>query len=316
MPNGYTGKILRVDLSKGNTSVEEPEENLYRRYIGGRGLISHYLLKEVPRGADPLGPENKMVFATGPLTGVPISGAGRNSVGAKSPLSGGYGDGEVGGYWGAELKHAGYDAVIVEGKADKPVYLLIKDGEVEIKDAGHLWGKTTGDCEKAIKEELGDNLVRVSQIGIAGENQVRYAAVANDINHWVGRTGMGAVMGSKKLRAIAVRGHGKTPVADSEAVNRMARKVRDNQKERPSPFSMEGTASLVMGHNASGSLPTRNFREGVFEGAENISGKKINETILVRRGSCYACTVRCKPEVKTGEPYNVDPLYGGPEFAV
>ncbi|MFC2041848.1 aldehyde ferredoxin oxidoreductase N-terminal domain-containing protein, partial [Chloroflexota bacterium] len=141
MPNGYNGKILRVDLSNETTSVDEPDEDFYRRYIGGRGFISYFLLQELAGGEDALGPENKLVFATGALTGVPVAGSGRNSIGAKSPLTNGYGDAEVGGYWGAELKHAGYDAIIIEGKAASPVYLWIKDGKAEIRDAGHLWGK-------------------------------------------------------------------------------------------------------------------------------------------------------------------------------
>ncbi|MFC1987228.1 aldehyde ferredoxin oxidoreductase family protein [Chloroflexota bacterium] len=316
MPQGYNGKILRVDLSHGSISVDEPEENFYRSYMGGRGFISYFLLREMAGGEDALGPENKLIFAAGPITGVPISGSGRNSVGAKSPLTGGYGDAEVGGYWGAELKHAGYDAIIIEGKAGSPVYLWIEDGKAEIKDAGHLWGKTTAECQKLIKDELGDNSVRVAQIGIAGENQVRYACVLNDINHAAGRTGMGAVMGSKNLRAIAVRGHQKVALADEKAFTSLARRVTDNLRVNHSAvnFHKDGTAGGLMALNTEGGLPTRNFQQGVFEGAEKISGETINEKILVGRGGCYACTVRCKPEVAVKEPYNVDPLYGGPEY--
>ena len=144
--NGYNGKILRVNLSSGAVSVEEMGEAFCRRYFGGRGFISYFLLKEVPKGAEPLGTENKLIFATGPVSGVPVAGSGRNSVGAKSPLTNIYGDGEVGGYWGAEFKHAGYDALIVEGKAEKPVYLWINDDRVEIREAGHLWGMLTKEC--------------------------------------------------------------------------------------------------------------------------------------------------------------------------
>jgi len=260
--NGYNGKILRVNLTTATTSVDEPEESFYRYYFGGRGFISYFLLKEVPPGADPLGADNKLIFAAGPITGLPIAGSGRNSVGAKSPLTGYYGDGEVGGYWGAELRHAGYDAIIVEGKAEKPVYLWINNGQIEIKDATHLWGKLTADCDKLLKEELGDRNVRVSQIGPAGENLVRYACVLNDIRHACGRCGIGAVMGSKKLKAIAVRGHQSVELADAEALGSIARSYRDNLKNRKSLVSMSehGTAGSFSAFNRIGSLPTRNFR--------------------------------------------------------
>ena len=316
MSYGYNGKILRVDLSSGAISVDEPDEGFYRHYVGGRGLVSYFLLRELASGIEPLGPENKLVFANGALTGVPVAGSGRNSVGAKSPLTGGYGDAEVGGYWGAELKLAGYDAIIVEGESERPVYLWIEDGKAEIKDARHLWGKTTGECEKLIRKELGDRGIRVAQIGIAGENQVRYACVINDISHAAGRTGMGAVMGSKKLKAIAVRGHQKVALSDARAVNSLARQFRDWLKINSSAVNLSenGTAGGLMALNTASGLPTRNFQEGVFEGAEKISGEAINENILVGRRGCYACPVRCKPEVATKKPYNVDPTYGGPEY--
>jgi len=316
MANGYSGKILRVNLTRGAMSTEEPDEAFYRQYIGGRGMVSYYLLAEMTGGEDPLGPENKLVFANGPITGVPISGSGRNSVGAKSPLTNGYGDAEVGGYWGAELKHAGYDAVIIEGKAKSPVYLWIKDRQTEIRDAGHLWGKPTAECERLIQEELGDRGIRVAQIGVAGENQVRYACIINDLSHAAGRTGLGAVMGSKNLRAIAVRGRQKVPVADDAAVIDLIRWHREDLKTNKSAlsFNKDGTAGIVMHLNEAGGLPTRNFRQGIFEGAEKLSAERINETILTGRRGCYACRVQCKPEVVLGEPYNLDATYGGPEY--
>ena len=316
MVKGYNGKILRVDLSRGAISVEQPDENFYRRYMGGRGFISYFLLRELKAGVDALGPENKLIFTAGPITGVPISGSGRNSIGAKSPLTNGYGDAEVGGYWGAELKHAGYDAIIVEGQARSPVYLWIQDGKVEIKDARHLWGKTTGECQKLIQEELGDNGVRIAQIGIAGENLVRYACVVNDINHAAGRTGLGAVMGAKNLRAVAVRGHQSPELADEPAVIAITRQLTAFLKDERFAASMHefGTSGMVVGLSTSGALPTRNFRQGSFEGVEELSGEKINEKILTGRGGCYACVIRCKPEVAAKGTYTVDPLYGGPEY--
>jgi len=296
--------------------VDEPSEDFYRYYIGGRGFICYFLLKELAVGEDALGSGNKLIFATGAVTGAPIAGSGKNSVGAKSPLTNGYGDTEVGGYWGAELKHAGYDAIIIEGKSPHPVYLWIEDGKVEIKDARYLWGRTTGECQKLIREELGDKGVRIAQIGLAGENLVRYSCIINDLSHAGGRTGMGAVMGSKNLKAIAVRGHQKVALSDAGVVNSLARWVRDNFKldTFSARLSRDGTAGLLMGFNAAGGLPTRNFQQGVFDGADKISAEALKSSILVGRGGCYACPVRCKPKVAVGKPYNVNPSYGGPEY--
>jgi aldehyde:ferredoxin oxidoreductase len=180
---GYTGKILRVNLADEKVQFETPNENLYRRYFGGRALIAYYLLKETETSIDPLGPENKLIFATGILTGAPLSGSGRNSVGARSPLTGAYGDAEVGGFWGSELKHAGFDAIIVEDRAQSPVYLWIHDSEVEIRNAKHLWGKEVWKSQELIRRELDDPIVRTAQIGPAGERLVRYACVINDLKH-------------------------------------------------------------------------------------------------------------------------------------
>ena len=314
MPFGINGRILRVNLSTGDVKVEEYDETFYRTYFGGTGLVAYFLLKEVKPGVDPLGPENKLIFAPGPVTGAPLGGSGRNSVGAKSPLTGAFGDAQGGGYFGAELKHAGYDAVIVEGKAAKPVYLLIRDGQAEIKDASRLWGKTTADTEAAIREETGERLMRFAAIGPGGENLVRYAAILNDVTHAAGRTGMGAVMGSKKLKAIAVRGKGSPAMAEPEMVRELAKYMVDNWKSWAFGLYDSGTANGVRGLHASGGLPTRNFREGSFEGYEKICGETMRDTILVGRGSCYACPVHCKREVRVGEPWNVEPLYGGPEY--
>ncbi|MEE8353994.1 MAG: aldehyde ferredoxin oxidoreductase family protein [Dehalococcoidales bacterium] len=316
MEYGYYGKILRVDLSRGTTSVDEPEDSFYRRYLGGSGFISYYLLREVPAGADPLGPDNKVIFAAGPVTGVAIAGSGRNSVGAKSPLTGGHGNAEVGGFWGAELRHAGWDAIIIEGKAASPVYLWIEDDKVEIRDAKHLWGRPTLEVQKAIQKELGSSAIRVAQIGPGGENLVRYACIVNDINHAAGRTGIGAVMGSKNLRAVAVRGSQKVPLADPAAVNAMAKWLRGDLKTNRAAVGMStnGTAGGLTFFNTMGNLPTRNFREGQFEGADKISAAAMKETIMVKQGGCYACPIRCKPHVAVSGKLKVDPAYGGPEY--
>jgi aldehyde:ferredoxin oxidoreductase len=311
---GYNGKILRVDLTENKTWVEEKDDLFYRTYWGGRGLVAYYLLTEAPPGADPLGPENVLVFAAGPLTGAPMAGAGRNSVGAKSPLTGGYGDAEGGGFFGAELKRAGFDAIVVKGRSEKPVYLSIRDGEAELRDASHLRGKTTLEVEDSIKAELGDKLVRISQCGPAGENMVSYACVVNDLTHFAGRSGIGAVMGSKNLRAVAVRGKGQVPLADLGKVRELAKWMVENAPRLSAGLTDTGTAGGTVGLSVAGGLPTRNFQEGSFEGAEKISGQTMRDTILADRDTCYACPIRCKRVVKAESPHKVDPRLGGPEY--
>ena len=314
MPHGYTGRILRVDLSSGKLVIEEPPENFYRQYFGGEGFISYFLLKEVPPEVDALDSRNKLIFAAGPLTGVPVGGCGRHSVGGKSPLTGGFGEAEAGGYWGTELKLAGFDAIIVEGRAEKPVYLFIKDGQAEIRDARHLWGMQTLECQNAIREELNDPGIKVAQIGPAGENLVRFACVVNDLDAFAGRTGMGAVMGSKNLKAVACRGHQRLSLADSDAVSAISRWVRDNTPVTNKTMREFGTARVIPALNKAGGLPTRNFQLGSIDGADRITGQTMTNTILVKRRSCFACPVQCKREVKVDEPYTVDPRYGGPEY--
>jgi aldehyde:ferredoxin oxidoreductase len=314
MPYGYIGKILRVNLSEESSSIEDPPENFYRQYFGGEGFVAYFLLNELQRGVEPLSPDNKLIFAAGPLTGVPVGGCGRHSVGAKSPLTGAFGEAEAGGYWGAELKMAGFDAIIVEGKAERPVYLFIRDGQAQIKDARHLWGLKTLECQNAIREELGDPRIKVAQIGPAGENQVRFACVVNDLDSFAGRTGMGAVMGSKNLKAIACRGHQRPSLADSQTVTNIAKWIRTNTPINIKAYRDLGTASLVTPLNLQGGLPTCNFQKGSFDTANRISGETMRDTILVGRKSCFACPVQCKREVKVDEPYAVDPSYGGPEY--
>ena len=315
MPYGFHNKILRVDLSTGETRIEQPGEKFFRTYLGGWGLIAYYLLKELKPGTDPLGPENLLIFAPGVTTGIPIGGSGRNAVGAKSPLTGGFGEGDVGGFWGAELKHAGWDAIIVTGQAEKPVYLWIRDDQVEVRDASHLWGKETAEVENLLKEELGDGRLRVAQCGLAGENLVRYACVINDTTRAAGRTGLGAVMGSKRLKAIAVRGTGQVALADREKVMEVGGWLREHfMEEWTGGLHDHGTDGGLLFLSESGGLPTRNFQEGAFEGAQKITGETMTNTILVGRDTCYACPVTCKRKVKTDNRYRVDPVYGGPEY--
>ncbi len=315
MVNGYTGNILRVDLTNEKITIDNPEDIFYRRYIGGEGFVAYYLLNELKVGIDPLSTENKLIFANGPLTGFAIPGTGRNSVGAKSPLTGGFGEAEVGGHWGAELKHAGFDAIIIEGQAKNPVYLWIKDREAEIKDAKHLWGRVTGESEEIIKKELNDQFIRVAQIGPGGENLVRYACIINDLRNAAGRTGMGAVMGSKNLKAIAVRGHNKLEVNNKEKLKAKIREFNEVAYKPYRGYFEYGTGYGVMEQFAtSGNLPTRNFRDGDFKDARALDPGVMKDEIGLKMESCYACPIRCKKVVEIGEPWNVDPIYGGPEY--
>lgn len=312
---GLNDRILRVNLSNGKSTTESYGELYWRKYLGGRNLIAERLLHELAPGTEPLGPENRLIFATGPVTGAPVSGSGRNSVGARSPLTGAYGDAEAGGFWGPELKAAGFDAVIIEGAADSPVYLSINDGQVEIRPAEHLWGDETGPVQEKIQQELGDHGVRVAQIGRAGERLVRIACVVNDLTHFYGRCGIGAVMGSKNLRAIAVRGSKKPQVADPAGVKKIAKWMVDNDEDKNAEFRDTGTAGGVESLHEHSGLPTRNFQKGQFEGYNNITGQTMRDTILSDRGSCYACIVRCKRVVKVTEPpFICHPQYGGPEY--
>ncbi len=313
MANGYCGKVLYVDLTTGTTEVEEPTEDHYRMYLGGWGFIAHELLKRAPKGVDPFAPENPLIFATGVASGTPIPGSGRHAVGAKSPLTGAFGEADVGGFWSAELKRAGFDAIVVTGAAESPAYLWIKDGEAEIRDAGDLWGKKTAEVQAAIRSEHGDDKIRVIQCGIAGENLVRFACVISDANRAAGRTGLGAVMGSKKLRAVAVRGTGDVEVADSDGTREVVDYVV-GLRERWANFHEHGTGGGIVQMDEVGRLPTRNFREGKFEGAEKIAGTTMTERFLIDRDTCHACPIACKRVVKVDGEYTVDPVYGGPEY--
>ncbi|HWP29790.1 MAG TPA: aldehyde ferredoxin oxidoreductase family protein [Chloroflexota bacterium] len=315
MAYGYWNRILRVNLTERTWRVEAPGETFFERYVGGRAFIGYYLLTETRAGVDPFGPENPLIFAPGVVTAAPLPGAGRHSVGAKSPLNDGFGEAESGGYWGAELKKAGYDALIVEGQAETPTWLWITADGVEFRDARPLWGRTTGETQEAIRRELGDALVRVAQIGPAGENRVRFACVVNDLKDVAGRTGMGAVMGAKRLKAIAVRGRAKVPLADPAAIHSLARWVAATLMEKHRTFHEFGTGAGMTGKHLAGAIPTRNYQEGLFPGVERINAEAIARTVRVGMESCYACSVRCKKVVEVTEgPYRVDRKYGGPEY--
>ena len=314
MKNGFRGTILRVNLNKEKLSSETLEESFYRRHFGGRGLISYYLLSELEPRTDPLGPDNKLIFACGPVTGAPISGSGRNSVGAKSPLTGAYGEAEVGGFWGAELKQAGFDAIIVEGKASSPVYLWIHDQKVEIRDASRLWGLEIKKSQETIRSELSDNRVKVAQIGLGGEKMVRYASVVNDLNHVAGRCGMGAVMGSKNLKAVAVKGSTRVPVRKPKRLGKLAKWMATNVNNVAHALHTYGTGAEMDAMEETGNLPVRNFRDGDFPEVDQISAEAIKEHVRVGMGTCFACAIACKKEVKIDGSWTVKPEYGGPEY--
>jgi aldehyde:ferredoxin oxidoreductase len=326
MPNGYHGRILHVNLTDRTLATEEPPEAFYRMYMGGSALNLYYLLKEMAPGVDPLGPHNILGLSVGVATGAPISGQSRMTANAKSPLTGAIGDSQCGGFWPAELKFSGFDAIIVRGKASSPVYLWVHDGKAEIRDASHLWGRITGDVEQAIRQELGDHKIEVMQIGPAGEKLVRFACLINMCNRANGRTGMGAVMGSKNLKAVAVRGNQKPAIANREALTELGRwGFKAFPNSGVTGLGKYGTAGVVSVQQIMGGLPTLNFSSGVFDGWKTIDGPTIYESVLkgVKTGkqdqegrdTCFGCLIRCKRVVDIKEgPYKVDPLYGGPEY--
>ena len=326
MTHGYHGKILHVDLTNSKFQVEEPDEAFYRKYLGGSALAMHYLLKDMPPGSDPLGPDNILVLALSVVTGVGISGQSRMTAAAKSPLTGTIGDSQGGGFFPAELKFAGFDALVIKGKSPKPVYLWIKNGQYELRDASHLWGSITGESEAAIREELGDEKIEVLQIGPAGEKAVRFSGIISNSNRAAGRTGMGAVMGSKNLKAVAVRGKNRPSIANKSRLSKLAKWGATNLEDSDiAGLAKYGTNETTGANQASGTLPAYNYNSGVFDGWKKIDGPTMYDTVLrgaaegkqdrVGRDTCYACTVRCKRvvEIKDG-PYQVDPRYGGPEY--
>jgi aldehyde:ferredoxin oxidoreductase len=303
MAYGYCGKILHVDLTAGKIEAEEPDETFYRKYMGGSGMGAYYLFKHTPPGADPLGPENTLSLMVGVVTGAPFSGQSRVCATAR-------------GFWPVELKAAGFDGIVIHGRAERPVYLWVHDGEAELRGADHLWGRFTADVEDGIREDLGDPRVQVLQCGPAAERGVRFGALIHNANRANGRTGMGTVMASKNLKAVAVRGHSRPEVADPEGVKALARWGVDHFEESDIyGMGLFGTAEIVVSQSKQGGLPTRNWASGFFEEAEAISGKRMAETILKERDTCFGCVVRCKRVVEVTEgPFPVDPRYGGPEY--
>ncbi|MDO9074570.1 MAG: aldehyde ferredoxin oxidoreductase family protein [Rubrivivax sp.] len=300
----WAGKILRVDLSAGTVKSEPLNMAWAREYLGSRGLASKYLSEELDPKVDPLDPGNKIIWATGPLTGTMASTGGRYTVVTKGPLTGAIACSNSGGYWGAELKMAGWDMVIFEGKSAKPVYLYINDDVAELRDAGHLWGGTVWHTEEQLKKDHQDPLLRISSIGAAGENQVLFAAVVNDLHRAAGRSGVGAVMGSKNLKAIAVRGtKGVGNLHDPKEFMRVTaekKKILHDNAVTGQGLPTYGTQVLMNVINEMGALPTRNHRDVAFEGAKDISAEAMatpratdGKKPLVTNQACFGCTIAC-----------------------
>ena len=314
--NGWIGTILRINLTEGSIKKEPLNMQDAHDYVGARGLGTKYYCNEVDPKVDPLSPENKLIFMTGPLTGTAACSAGRYEVVSKAPLTGIIGAANSGGHFGPELKYAGYDGIIFEGKADHPVYLHINDDQVELLDASELWGQGVHETTEALEAKHGK--VRVSCIGTPGERCMLFAAIMNDKNRAAGRGGMGAVMGSKNLKAIAVRGTGGVTVARPEGFMNEVTKARTMLKEHPvtgNGLGTFGTEILVNIVNEVGGLPLRNGRDGSYwEQADDTSGERLNETHLVKNQGCFGCSIACGRVTKIEGKGNLDGFGEGPEY--
>ena len=314
--NGWIGTILRINLTEGSIKKEPLNMQDAHDYVGARGLGTKYYCNEVDPKVDPLSPENKLIFMTGPLTGTAACSAGRYEVVSKAPLTGIIGAANSGGHFGPELKYAGYDGIIFEGKADHPVYLHINDDQVELLDANELWGQGVHETTETLEAKHGK--VRVSCIGTPGERCMLFAAIMNDKNRAAGRGGMGAVMGSKNLKAIAVRGTGGVTVARPEDFMNEVTKARTMLKEHPvtgNGLGTFGTEILVNIVNEVGGLPLRNGRDGSYwEQADDTSGERLNETHLVKNQGCFGCSIACGRVTKIEGKGNLDGFGEGPEY--
>lgn len=303
MANGFMGKILRVNLTEGKISEEEPRQEWAEKFLGGAGLATRYLYDEVPKGADPLGPENLLIFMAGPLTGTASPSASRYSVVSKSPLTGIWGHGNSGGTFGPTLKRSGYDGIIFQGISPEPVYLRIEDGKAELCDAKNLWGKTVPEAEDLI-QEVSDQRMIIASIGPGGENLVRYAAVMNNKHRAAGRCGMGAVMGSKRLKAIACAGKAAIGLASQDEFRETAKRQMGLLDESMLKIGFEafGTNMVSDMVNAKGGYPTRNWQTGVFDDIEEINGQGLTDKVFVKGVNCFSCPIACGrgTEIKEG----------------
>ncbi len=293
---GYAGRVLHVDLSSGKTHVEPLNEDYAKKYIGGIGLGIRMWLDHSKAGVDPFSPDNPLILTTGPISGTmwPTGGNGHAFV-SKSPQSFGVGETKAHGSFGTEMKRAGYDAIVLKGKAEKPVYLWIDDDSVQVLDASQLWGKSPGETDDAIREELGDYYIRVAAIGVAGEKLARMACIINDKTRACGRTGLGAVMGSKNLKAIAVRGTRDITVAKLDEFMEYVKEFHERMKgPATQKYRTLGTPENVLVHNKLSCMPTRNYNNSQFEGAEKVSGEVLNDKFVAKIIGCSSCAMRCE----------------------
>ncbi len=316
---GYAGQILRVDLTRGKILKRPLPPDLARGYIGGSGMGARILYDEVPPEVKPLSPKNHLIFATGPVTGTIYPPSGRYCVVTRAPLTGIWGEAHSGGYWGPELKYAGYDLIVIYGRAPKPIYLAIDDDEVELRDAKHLWGKNIAETTDAIEKEFGEPKPCVACIGQAGENLVRFACIVNERSRVAGRTGVGAVMGSKRLKAVAVRGSKGVEVADFDRVCELAEESHERYTTGEwgevcqDSLYRYGTLGLVDWENEIGRLPTKGHQTGVFEHAREIGPERFVREFVVHRRSCMNCSIQCKKVSRAREGPHVG-ITEGPEY--
>jgi aldehyde:ferredoxin oxidoreductase len=313
---GYTGKVLRIDLTNGISKVTELEKDLARGFLGGRGFNAKRMYDEIAPGINPLGLENKIYFATGPLVGTSFPTASRFNISAKSPQTGILGDTNAGGHFASEMKFAGYDQIVIQGRSSKPVYVHVSDGNVEIKEASHLIGRGVYETDEIIKSDLGDRRVQTAIIGPAAENGVKFAGIFANLMRAAARTGMGSVMASKGVKALVVRGTGSVSVAKPGMFEGLVEDIEDQIKGHEQYWGRRrmGTTRILLLANEGGFLPTRHYTAGTFEHAAEVSGERLAEEFNVKGRGCFACTIPCSRfyVVKSGEHAG---LYGeGPEY--
>ena len=313
---GYAGRILRINLTKNQKKIQHTENQLIKKFLGGRGLNSKRLYDEVPKNVKPLSPQNKLIFATGPLVGTAFPLGARFNVSAKSPLTGILGDSNAGGHFASEMKFAGYDQIIIEGKSRKPIYIFIEDQEVQVIDAKHLIGKDTYETTETIKNDLGNRAIQVAAVGPAAENRVLYAGIFANLTRPAARTGMGTVMASKNLKAVAIKGTGSIEVADPKRFWKIVEDIREETYVHPQywPRRVMGTTRILMLADELGFLPTRHFTSATFEHAAEVSGEKLAREYNVKNRACFSCIVPCSRiyVIREGEYAG---LYGeGPEY--
>jgi aldehyde:ferredoxin oxidoreductase len=313
---GYMNKVARVNLTRRKVKVQELTDELVLDYIGGRGWGAKVLWDEVLKGVEPFSPDNKVVIATGPLTGTYFTGTGKTTLSSKSPMTGAYGDSNVGGRFGVELKQAGFDALIIEGKSDRPVYIRVFDGEVSIEKADYLWGLGSIEAEEALKRELDDMSISCLTIGPAGENLVYFASITSDFGRQAGRTGIGAVLGSKKVKAVVASGSMDIPIYDVESMIEVAQEAYEYcfKSEGQRAWVRQGTMQLILWSNENSALPTRNMSEAVYEKAEMISGDAMESRVKIGNHGCFCCAMPCGQISKVNEGKYAGTVVEGPEY--